>query len=485
MPTRRDFLKTVGLGAAAVATASLHRNALAEALAGGQPDGPPNVILILADDLGYGDIGSYGCKDIKTPHIDALAADGVRFTNAYVASPICGPSRAGLITGRYPNRFGFELNWDNILPCYEPSMAEMFRGAGYDTGIIGKWHLGHTSDTHPLARGFDEFYGDIGGIFNYLPTPKKPEVVMWRGNRDLYDRNEGLTFRDRYMRGYREEKCPIYTTDQFNREACDFVRRHQEKPFFLFLSHHAPHIPLMATKEHLDRYRRDDFAAWGDQAEARHTYAAMVSAMDDGVGAIRKTLEDLKLDRRTLILFLNDNGATRDGLNDPLAGGKKTLWEGGIRTPMIAFWPGRTPKGRTSDAVVSALDLYPTLTALADGKLHGERKPDGVDARLALVDGKGTLPARDLFWRCSTQRAMRRGRWKILGIDDEPLRLFDLEADPGEENDLAASQPQRVKELAAAYDAWELMMAPPAWGPKAELQKFEAHLRRRRGAGEQ
>lgn len=441
----------------------------------------PNVILIVADDLGYGDVGCFGSSDLRTSHLDALAARGMRFTDAYVGNPVCGPSRACLLTGRYATRYGFEINWDNILPPVQPSVAEMMRQAGYATGLIGKWHLGHTPDTNPLARGFDEFYGNMGGIFNYLPTAEEPEVRMQRGNRELYAAGEGIEIQRRWLRGLRTEPCPCYSTDAFNHETVSFVERHAGHPFMLFVCHHAPHTPLQTTDTYRARYPDGHFAAWGDRAADRRTYAGMVAALDDGIGMLMGTLERLNLTDNTLVVFFSDNGGSDAGLgcNAPLRGGKGTLWEGGIRIPWIASWPGRIPAGTVSAEPVCALDFWPTLRALAGGRDHPERRPDGVDLMPAF-SGR-YLPERPLVWRYITERAVRQGRWKYLQQDDGPPRLYDMTVDPREEHDVAGQHPETLRRMVDIFDDWELMMSPPQWGSPKKLEAFERNLRRRRG----
>jgi len=279
----------------------------------------PNIIIILADDLGYADVGFNGCKDIPTPNIDRIATNGVKFTSGYVTFSVCGPSRAGLLTGRYPQRFGYERNPQyrphdpNMgLPKEENTLAESLKQVGYTSGIIGKWHQGADISNHPLNRGFDEFFGHLGGGHRYFPE----ELTI----QDSYavENDEGMSYKTWIMRNHEPVQTKKYLTDEFSDEAVRFVERHQKEPFFLYLAYNAPHSPLQATEEYLDRFPNI-------KDEKRKTYAAMVSAVDDGVGKLLDKLESLHLDKNTLVYFLSDNGGPekdKGSKNGPLKKGK-------------------------------------------------------------------------------------------------------------------------------------------------------------------
>jgi arylsulfatase A-like enzyme len=310
----------------------------------------PNIVLVLADDLGYADLGFQGAKDIPTPNLDRLAAGGMRCTNGYVSHPFCSPTRAGLMTGRYQQRFGYESNpyYDTSgtvqgLPLTETTLPQVLRESGYSTGQIGKWHLGFTPQHHPLRRGFAESFGFLGGGHDYFKAQS--------GNANEYmmpiERNGNVVNEKEYL------------TDAFSREACAFVRRHAKDPFFLYLAYNAPHTPQQASKEYLDR-----FANITDPK--RKLCAAMVSAMDDGVGRLLETLRELELESDTLVFFLSDNGGLEENgtQNTPLRGTKGQVNEGGIRVPFIMRWPGQIAAGTYNQPVIS-LDIFPTAVAVA------------------------------------------------------------------------------------------------------------------------
>ena len=324
------------------------------------PNRKPNVIVIVADDLGYGDIGVHGCKDIPTPHIDSIAKNGIRATNGYVSGPVCSVSRAGLLTGRYQNRFGHEYNPgapvpENFgLPVGEATLADHFLRAGYATALIGKWHLGWKPEFHPLERGFQEFFGFLGGARTYLPG--KLAVPFSRGRQRIVEKE--------------------YLTDAFRREALDFVSRHKEHPFFLYLSFNAVHTPILATEEYEMRF--PDIAH-----KKRRTYAAMTSALDDAVGAVLAKVRAEGLEENTLIFFISDNGGPTDNgsTNDLLRGTKTTTWEGGIRVPWLVQWKGQLPAGKTFDHPVIQLDIVPTALAAAGIPLPKDARLDGEGLR--------------------------------------------------------------------------------------------------------
>jgi arylsulfatase A-like enzyme len=419
---------------------------------------PPNVVLIVSDDQGYAEMSCQG-GDLPTPHLDALAASGVRFTSAYVTAPYCSPSRAGFLTGRYQQRFGHEMNPvqkmndrpEVGLPPSERTIADHLRAAGYRTGMVGKWHLGNHPPHLPRRRGFDEFVGFLREGRYYLPSPEDG-VSRYRDPEPDYNRLNPM------LRGETEVQETGYLTDVFAREASAFLERNATRPFFLYLSFNAPHSPMQAKK---DVYERFSHVA----DHQRRVWAAMMSSMDEAVGAVRSTLRRLGLERDTLVVFFSDHGGpTREltSRNDPFSGGKGSMREGGLRVPFLMSWPGRLPAGKVEARPVSALDVLPTSLAAA-----GTTVPeglDGVDLLPFLEGGRKDDPHPLLFWRMGAQWAVREGRWKLLRDRGQTAdRLHDLEADPEESTDLAPQEPERAAALKARWNAWNATLAPPRW----------------------
>jgi arylsulfatase A-like enzyme len=431
---------------------------------GAEPAPRPNLIVILADDLGYADVGFNGSKDIPTPHIDSIARSGVRFTNGYVSYPVCSPSRAGLLTGRYQQRFGHERNprfepgnRQSGLPLSETTLADALGKVGYRSGAIGKWHLGAHPDLHPLRRGFTEFYGMLGGGQRFLPE----ELTL---GEIKAARNEEESYRLATYRNDAPVRVTQYLTDEYSDEAVRFVARHQDRPFFLYLAYNAPHTPLQATEKYLSRF--PDIAD-----PKRRTYAAMVSAMDDGVGRVLAELRRLGLEENTLVFFLSDNGGpSRDNAsnNAPLRGNKSDAWEGGIRVPFAAQWPGRLPKGVKYDQPVISLDIFATITALAGAPANPERPLDGVDLIPFVTGARSGSPHEAIYLRKFDQGvfAVRRGDYKlVIPKKDAPAQLFNLAEDIGESRNLAAKEPGILAELEKLRVAWNAQLVPPVFAP--------------------
>ena len=419
----------------------------------GQRLPPPNVIVILADDLGYGDLGFDGCPDFPTPNIDALAHAGVICTNGYSTHPFCSPSRAGLITGRYQQRFGYENNpsVDTSNPRLGPPNTEMLlpqllKPVGYICGAIGKWHLGANTVFHPDMRGFDSYYGFLGGSSTYLNAT--------------------------VLRDYTPMIETEYLTDAISREAETFINGHATQPFFLYLAYNAPHAPYQATQEYLDRvsYITDP---------DRRTLAAMITALDDGVGRVVNALEANNLLGNTLIFFLSDNGAPDQSFvrNLPFRGYKSDTTEGGIHVPYVVRWTGVLPAGATYDEPVSALDIVPTVAAVAGAQLPTDRTYDGLNL-IPYLTGQQIMPGRSLFWRWfglgdngpagsqDTIFAVRQGPLKLVterASTGQPPELFNLPTDLGETENLATSQPEDVARLSGLYDQWNLDLIAPQW----------------------
>ncbi|MCA1641701.1 MAG: sulfatase [Acidobacteria bacterium] len=426
----------------------------------------PNIVVIVSDDMGYADIGDHGSKDIPTPNIDALARGGIRFTDAYVSGPYCSPTRAGLLTGRYPQRFGHEFNPESApshseigLPPGEKTMADRLRAAGYRTALVGKWHLGRGDKFHPLERGFDEFFGFLGGAHSYIATNAEGANPLLDGRKIVAE--------------------TTYLTDAFADRAVVFIKRQKSRPFFLYLAFNAVHTPMHATEKYLAR-----FPHIADQQ--RRTYAAMLSAMDDGIGRTLAALREAGLEEDTLIVFFNDNGGptmagtTINGSsNAPLRGSKRQTWEGGIRVAFIVRWKGRLAEGKTDSRPVIQLDVLPTALAAAGVVAQPQWKFDGVNLLPFLTGKRSGAPHEALFWRLGENIAIRKGEWKLVKTSERPLQavdpavynelsgaeLYNLSDDISERKNLAAAHPGKVRELAADWQRWNRELAKPLWAP--------------------
>lgn len=452
-PSRREVLTAGAASAAMLAMGGAHA----------QPE-RPNIVLILADDLGYGGIGCQGDQEIPTPHIDALAATGVRMTNGYVTCPVCAPTRAGLMTGRYQQRFGFETNPGpeayadpNFgLPRSEKTLAERLKELGYATGMFGKWHIGYKPGLTPPDRGFDEFFGFLGGANDYFPPT---------------GRRAG---RQPILRGTNTVEEKEYLTDAFGREAVSFIERHKDHPFFCYLPFNAVHSPLQADSKYLKRFEHI-----ADQK--RRTHCAMVSAMDDNIGRVMDALRKHGLEERTLVFFISDNGGPTPqttSSNAPLRGYKGQVLEGGIRVPFIVRWKGRLPEGKVYDRPVISLDVVPTVLAAAGKPVGPADKLDGVDLVPYLAGAKSGMPHEALFWRFHDQRAIRQGDWKLVRTNQDPRwRLYHLERDIAEARDLADREPAKLKELEKMWNAWNAELKDPLW------RRQDGRTQRRAGGG--
>ena len=403
------------------------------------PAARPNVVLIVADDLGYADLGVHGSPDALTPHIDSIAAAGVRCTNGYVSGPYCSPTRAGLLTGRYQQRFGHEFNpapgSADGLPATEITLADRLKAAGYATGLVGKWHLGDSAVHHPMQRGFDEFYGFLGGARAYYGGTVK--------------------------RGTANEALTGYLTERFAAEAADFIDRRKDGPFFLMLTFNAVHTPMDTPPAiYMNRFP-------GVTDPTRKAYLAMLAAMDDAIGVVLAKLNAHTLEQNTLVFFHSDNGgpigtngSANGSINLPLRGGKQSVWEGGVRVPFLAKWPARLPAGRLYHEPVIQLDLFTTALKAAGGTAPTDRVIDGVDLLPHLDGTAATVPHENLYWRFGVTgpSAIRKGAWKFKGGE-----LYNLATDIGETTNVAAANPAVAADLLADLNAWKSELVPPLW----------------------
>lgn len=450
----------------------------------------PNIVVILADDLGWSDISAYGGTFVNTPHIDAIGKEGVKFTQAYASASICSPSRSGLMTGRYQQRFGHEFqihevvkdpasvkavpgghvyayqpeNYDGVthqgLPVSEITLAQQLKQSDYTTGVIGKWHLGFLPEFYPEARGFDHHFAFLGGGSVYSLDTAETNVVTkalsWENKKPVLERSE--------YRAIRENGNPVevqeYLTDRLAAEAVNFIENNKNAPFFLYTSFNAPHTPVQAPRAYYDKLTHI-------KDPNKRAYYAMIAALDDAVGKITTKLKESGLEENTLIFFLSDNGgASYTGLTDnrPLRGGKITEFEGGIRVPFLLQWKGKLPAGKILDAPVSLLDVFTTASAAASTPLPEDRKYDGVDLAPYISGDTTTLPHDKLFWRHGYQKAVRKSNWKLLVNEQSgDVNLYDLSVDGSEKNNIASSHPEKVKELKEDLAQWESGLVQPLW----------------------
>ena len=444
----------------------LTRRALLSSLAAASlapaADRKPNILVLLGDDMGYHDVSFHGSTEMRTPHIDSIAKNGVRCSSGYVSGPYCSPTRAGLMTARYQTRFGHEFNPGPAatlagLALTETTLAQRLKDLGYSTYAVGKWHLGQAPEFRPMQRGFDEFYGTVANTSFYHP----PQFVDSRVGPEAK----------------RVEDPNFYTTRAYAQRVTEIIDANKDRPFFIYMAWNAVHAPSQAPQETIDKFKNAP-------TEERQLQAAITSELDDGIGKILAQLRALNLEQNTLVFFLSDNGGPQPGQrtdNTPLKGYKASTWEGGIRVPFLVQWKGHLPAGKVYHHPVIQLDIQPTALAAAGGTVRKEWKLDGVNL-LPYLDGKSTgRPHETLFWRFGPQWAIRKGDWKLMQAPEEkmlpstalpnmpvgPVHLYNLADDLSESHDLSAQHPEKVIELKAEWESWNKQQAPPAWLPGA------------------
>ena len=429
LQTRRKFLKAIS----SVTFASLGTLPVW----GASRKQKPNIIIILADDLGYGDVGCFGSKRFKTPNLDNLAADGIRFTDFHANGAVCSPTRAALLTGRYPQRTGItgvvtaKGHRHTGLDLCETTFAELAKSAGYTTALFGKWHLGYHTDYNPVRQGFDEFIGFVSGNVDYHAH------LDQTGRHDWWKQDE-----------LSPEKG--YTTDLITNHAVDFIRRHKKGPFLLYLPHEAPHYPYQGRKTP-PRYIKG--IGRTKDPVTPEVYKEMIEVMDQGVGRVRQAVVDAGIAENTLIFFFSDNGPAGLGSAGPLRGKKSQIWEGGHRVPAIACWPGKIEAQRISDLPAMGADLLPTIAAVTGADLPPV-KLDGINLLPHLI-GNEQPESRCLYWGVGNQLAIRDGDDKLVtDTSFSNPSLYDLKDDLGETTNIAAQFPNRVQELLKRLQAW-------------------------------
>ena len=420
----------------------------------------PNLIVIMTDDMGWADVGFNGCKDISTPNIDRIANEGVRFEEGYVSFPVCGPSRAGFLTGRYQDRFGFTTNPSidpnnpiSGLPLEEETMAQVLKKVNYNSAIIGKWHMGTHPNFHPLERGFDYFYGFLSGGHNYYPE----QLTI----NDLSEvKRKWQWYRTKIIENRTKVKTDDYLTDELSAAGVNYINKQakDDQHFMLYLAYNAPHTPLQATEKYLSRFPKIT-------DKKRKTYAAMVSAVDDGVGRILEALKEKGLDENTIVVFLSDNGGAHNNASDngPLRGLKGDLFEGGIRVPFAMRWKGTIPEGNSYKKPISSLDIMATIVAQSNVKIDPNRPLDGVNLIPFLTGAEIGAPHDYLFWRKWEQNAMaiRHGNYKLIANklkQKASPNLYNLSKDKNERIEIGFEKKKISKQLHRKWQEWNSEM---------------------------
>jgi arylsulfatase A-like enzyme len=470
MSTRRELLKGLGAGAAALAGSSWLTGVLGRAPAAAPSAAQkPNFVFFLIDDMGWMDLACQGSKFYETPHVDRLAAQGMRFTNAYAACPVCSPTRASILTGKYPARLHLTdwiagsnrpfaklriPDWTKYLPLEEMTLAEALKPAGYASASIGKWHLGN-AEYWPDKQGFDvNFAGcQMGQPPSYFAPYKIPTVPSAPDGE--------------------------YLTDRLAEEAVKFIEANKDRPFFLYLPHYAVHSPLMAKKEIIEKYQAK---ARPEDAQRNATYAAMIQSVDDSVGKVCAALERLGLAGRTVVFFMSDNGGVAGTTsNAPLRAGKGTLYEGGIREPMIVRWPGVVKPGTTCDAVVTSVDFYPTILTMAGIMWESDGRLDGLNI-IPLLLGTGVPKREAVYWHYPHYHntlpggAIRAGDWKLIEyFEDGRVELYNLKDDLSETKDLAAAMPDKAAELRKKLADWRASVGAQMPTPNPDYDPAKAN----------
>ena len=419
----------------------------------------PNIIIILVDDAGYVDFGFMGSPDLKTPYIDSLALSGVKFTDAHVSASVCAPSRAGLITGQYQQRFGFEANHtgdvnsgDIGLAKDVKTMASVFKDNNYNTIAIGKWHLGAKEYNHPNNRGFDEFYGFLAGGRSYFPmeNPSTEHMLQFNGERVEFD---------------------DYLTDVLGQKSVDYVGENKDKPFFMYLSYNAVHTPMHAKESDLNKFEN----------HPRQTLAAMTWSMDENVGKLTSKLKDLGIFDNTLIFFLSDNGGAHnnDSSSGPLKGFKGNEFEGGHRVPFVMTWPKKIKPNQTFEGLSSSLDIFQTALAAANIQKPEDIILDGVNLLPYLNSDKSKNPHQKLFWRKLEESAARVDNYKLVSLDTFDSTLYDLSVDLGETQNISSQDTIKFNELMKHYKDWEEEMMKPLWREGQAWENITYHIQKR------
>lgn len=414
----------------------------------------PNLVLIVADDLGYGDLGIHGSLQIPTPNIDQIAREGVLFTNGYASSTVCAPSRAGFLTGKHQADFGFNDNlagnqpgFDSNylgLPLTQSTLANKLKSLGYVTGLFGKWHLGAAPQFNPIKRGFDEFWGFLDGGHDYTTATL-----------------DGSGMFAAIQCNYKSPAVLTYMTDDIGNESVDFIKRNKHQPFFLFASFSAPHAPMQATGEDMKLFSHI-------KDKLRQTYCAMVYRLDQNVGKISKALQEQGLAQNTIVVFISDNGGPADinsngSINAPLRGQKTTLLEGGIRVPFLLKWPARLSGGIKFEQPVTTLDICPTFIEAAGGTISDKDKYTGVNLLPYLISPTAKVPHENLIWRYTVSAAIRDGSWKLIRLPDRLPVLYNLSEDISEQHDVSMNNPERTKLMMKKLGIWEVKLPYPVF----------------------